>query len=1803
MPGNEVGDRIHNFFGQEKFSQGQHHSQVIDGSWSGLSNSLWTGNHRQIGTTHISNLKNHNIQPSADYERGHGSQPSIMQHGIDFSPATLQPEFARSQSQNQETMLNGFMHGHQVFTSRQNDANFLGMETETDRHNLTSRGVSILDSQVGNGYGLNQKNTRVDSSESPVNFDFFGGQQQMNDHHPGMQQSSPKQHPSMNDMQLLQQQYLFKQMQEIQRQQHQLQKQQLQRQETRQLNSVNAQQAASNDSQALINGIPVHDTSNYSWHPELMTGSPNWHHRGVPPVLQASSSGSVFPLEHGQASRLMGMVPQQVDQSLYGVPISGTRVTPSHFSTLQTEKTTMQQISSSSNSSPANPYSGFSEQVGTQEGNSLFRQGYQGRGMIGSAGNQGVNSGFSLESLQKINAHQSNGLMPDFLGRQEVVGPLGMLEEKTMTQVPPSKTVSTLDPTEEKILFGSDDNLWEAFGKGANVGSGGNNMFDGSDCFSTFPSLQSGSWSALMQSAVAETSSADAGLQEEWSGVAFRSNQPPDGTQQMPAANNSNKHHSFQWASNGLQTAPVLNSSGLSPSGDSNNGVQQLGVKTSPEQNNRLQNISSQKFTAQVPVEGLKWSDPGLLHQEIDVGNNAYENGSHSSDVKSKVNNFPGSWTGHGTPPYIVDQQSDRPSSWNYNNSVSFSSGVAIKDPHTESLAQTSQSTDEKSSVYGARGHIGSPQVNRENSNHSQVAAVPYSGTIKPNRESSQQLSNSNSIDVWKHFDSSVNAKVNEIPRKYQAHMDKTRPTLHSFGNNNLQNGAVEAHDSQNVNTMENATNKFENMSHQTSSAGGRENSWFNANDSGTFPGSKQKSSSHVARKPSGIRKFQYHPMGDLEVDIDPSQEARNTVHSQSVHEVSQGLKAQDLGYIGRSNFPSHLARNSMGHSTSFHEENAVNKTATSSQTMLELLQKVDQAREHGNVMRPSSSNNTQSSEMPQAETSDGSLQKNQSSVSQGFGLQLAPPSHFLSHPEHALPSGNSSQTKHNQTNSIGPIIGEKNRAWLASASSVQSVPLSSETSQRELRTNMLAATGQNNKHFQKERSATFSPGFPYVRSYDENQQMDDRSGQSTYNPSVNLSIDRFTPQLKQIEKSINRAQTSEPALSSLPGTSKSTADNDIASSNEVSHLVTHNQNHASGSTQQFPVLEAAPASQQDHLSGFSLDGVPTKVSPAIWNSASLQQRPFGSQPFRLSSNMLKSNVESIDSLETTFSQPQKLEDQNAQRGGNSLTEYVGFPNSHGFVGKEQQSKGNLEQHVSPENDSGQKRISTSHGKEAVLDYSDDTPPSKPGSTQKIIEAFGQSLIPNNTLHPNYNLMHQYQGMKDSEVDPTLRSLKRFRGPDGAVDAKVVAPQGGHPLYGNHNMVGDSSASNTLNASGDSKILNFTSKPTDCCDKSESSCDVPAFGRNDPHNFVNSNVEAPFRGENSNVSPQMAPSWFDRYGTFKNGQTLSIHGAPKNASMKTAELPFPVGRPSDKLHAHGYMPQGNATADGGQYGVFQKCSNHALSVTENFTSPQLLHSEDADTGTDMLVGRLKKRKCATSGLLSWQKEVTQCLQKLHNISTAEMDWALAVNRLSEKVEEETEMLEDGVLRSRRRLILTTQLMQLLFHPPLASIMSADAVSHCESVSNFAARTTMGNACSALCTGTDTPVQSQSGNILTEKVKTSDRMSDEYSKIMEDFVSRAKKIENVVLRLDQSLSLSDLRLECQDLGKVSVINRFAKFHGRNQADVSEMSSSSAVVRKSCPQRYVTALPMPRNLPDGELFLSLRGRTNDNPSLSL
>ncbi|XP_048492211.1 uncharacterized protein LOC109136014 isoform X2 [Beta vulgaris subsp. vulgaris] len=79
-------------------------------------------------------------------------------------------------------------------------------------------------------------------------------------------------------------------------------------------------------------------------------------------------------------------------------------------------------------------------------------------------------------------------------------------------------------------------------------------------------------------------------------------------------------------------------------------------------------------------------------------------------------------------------------------------------------------------------------------------------------------------------------------------------------------------------------------------------------------------------------------------------------------------------------------------------------------------------------------------------------------------------------------------------------------------------------------------------------------------------------------------------------------------------------------------------------------------------------------------------------------------------------------------------------------------------------------------------------------------------------------------------------------------------------------------------------------------------------------------------------------------------------------------------------------------------------------------------------------------------------------------SSAEIDWAQSSGRLIEKVEDEIDNNEDllPMIRPKRRLLLTTQLMQQVFRPPSAAVLSLDASSNYEVIMYSLARSVLGS---------------------------------------------------------------------------------------------------------------------------------------------
>ncbi|KAE8665870.1 hypothetical protein F3Y22_tig00112523pilonHSYRG00035 [Hibiscus syriacus] len=446
MPGNEVGDRIHNFLGQESFSQGQHQSQVIDGTWPGLSNSFWVGGQRQV-----------------ESDRVHSGQSSSLPRGMNFT--------------NQ---------------ARQKETNLLGVDR-------APRGLSVLDSPIGNGHDFHQKN-------------------------PLRQQSG------MTDMQLLQKHAI---MQELMRQQ--LLKPEFHLPETRQFSSTNqvsavARQLSDGVCPVPINGVPVHDALNYTWKPEHMTPNANWLQHGASPAMQGSSGGLMFSPDQGH-KHLMGLVPQQVDQSFYGISTGSARGNPYQYSSVQMDKTLMQQVPTGSNSFPVISMHVFRSSW-------LARWNFVSRQAVAV---QGLNSLFHSENLQKMAMQPKNEAMQESLQIKEHCGPPETSLEKSASQVSSSQNVATLDPLKKRFCLVQ---------------------------MTCGMSLEK----APTWSAVAETSSNDIRAEEEWSGLGLQNCEPPSGSNPASIVNDGSEMQS-PWTDDNLHNALTLSSKPLPISINANNNL------------------------------------------------------------------------------------------------------------------------------------------------------------------------------------------------------------------------------------------------------------------------------------------------------------------------------------------------------------------------------------------------------------------------------------------------------------------------------------------------------------------------------------------------------------------------------------------------------------------------------------------------------------------------------------------------------------------------------------------------------------------------------------------------------------------------------------------------------------------------------------------------------------------------------------------------------------------------------------------------------------------------------------------------------------------------------------------------------------------------------------------------------------------------------------------------------------------------------------------------------------------------------
>ncbi|KAK1317357.1 hypothetical protein QJS10_CPA05g00933 [Acorus calamus] len=1664
---------------------------------------------------------------------------------------------------------------------------FLGENIVPDHHNLTSRGLAFFESQQANVPDVRSPNSRnsegLETVEAPVGFDFLGSQQQlMRGTNPGMSQPQPRQQAEVHEMPIWQQHFMFKQLQEFQRQQH---LQQL-NQEVRQHNSLNqmsviAKQTSADQLPPVINGMPIHDAQNFHWQNELTGVEPkipntsqmiflgnndNWAQRSGSPTMQGFPNGLILSRDQAHSLHSMDIVPQQQDQSLYGAPVSSSRGSlnqyPQHQGVSpdcadmkmkstgnQVEKTIMQTAALGSYQGDQSVV--YPHQVCLDENPVVARQGSQAKDMFGNVPPQNVGSAAIQGNLQNSSPLQRNLQFQEFQERQEQSDWQGGSQEKNIASAGPSQGHVNLDPTEEKLLFSTDDDNWDAsFGRGGSINA------DGSDILNMFPSMQSGSWSALMQSAVAEAPSNDMGLQDEWSGLSFQKIEPPPGI--PPTMLSDSGKQQLAWANNDLHAAismtsrpfPLVGDASPSTSGRAGPSFQHSNIKyvQSDRERTNAPHESLQHSSKQIGMQSdqspqQRYDPQRAMHVERDADGNIWRTvGGSRSGIP-----FPGSSGGLGS----------------------------------------------------AKSSIGSPHVQMEDSYKHNLSSFYSKGSEE------QQVPSTHQLYHGKHgaVDTSLKHRGTEDVGDYQHQSSKgVQAWKSSIENTDRVSGEEHAQRRDNSSHKEashdsNVSSDFHPGQLADSGEGLKENSV------GSGTGTSQRSSgqgpphsvsgTHGSQEQgySGQSKFAGHFVSNSTMDMEKGQSIN----------LQRNMKAEELP--SRSTTSVHNSSTSGIFTRSAASPNAGNVHA--SQNMLELLHKVESSRDGDGASRFGSSDENalhRTSEAVRYDAFVASAQQNQAPGMQGFGLRLGPPSQRLALSTNDLSSKTKPQTV-NDTNSLNMEVVDKDPARLVSATSFQSPSPAERSSQRDIRdvkSNVAGQAGNESTHSNSQGNplATVSSSFPYPRIQQQIQNVPSPSRQILTDQSVNHSVSRgdLNPHAKSASYPRQAPEshggggtvTDQPPQMTMPG---------MASRMSPFRV---------------------PSSVESHVS------VPTRLyvgntshsqSMNVWTNVPAHQRFSGMQSHKMRP-IFQSMGPSSGGLGIASQASQKIDKEISNKVGSTSSEFgTCSVNSQQFGYGEEQPGKDVSMHQAPSEmvdpssqTTGAHQDQESDPKQPVSGNSVASMPSSvhlyqrdigKGKHVQMAAQMGHASsnydngasrrTSSDVYHANYSLQQQMQSVKGSEADPNWKLGKRLK--EGAHSSSVVQnmaiPTDQRLIYSY------GTAAQHTSFPSDVKMLSFSSEGREDQNATTSfqqpgrdlsSHDVIASGQNDSQSHPHS-LE---RVERPKINPQMAPSWFEQYGSYKNGQILgTCEGLGSQRTAKAAAQQYFFTKVSEGMGTHSFAEQRNETSQ-----VARICQNTPNTVMVHNN----LSSQDSQFPNDALAVRPKKRKSAALYHLPWHKKVVDHSQRLQSISMAEMDWAQTANRLVEKMENEADVIEDGSLmsRSRRRLILTTQLMQQILPSLPAAILRADAVKEYENVIYSAAKLALGDACSLIShSRSDPPVNPESGNMVSERLKSSERLGDEFfSKVVEGFIGKARKLEGDLLRLDKRTSLLDIRLECQELEKFSIINRFAKIFNRGNPDGVEGSSSSDPhTRKAFPQRYVTALSMPGNLPDGVVCLSL------------
>ncbi|TVU47950.1 hypothetical protein EJB05_07568 [Eragrostis curvula] len=1554
-----------------------------------------------------------------------------------------------------------------------------------------------------------------------------------------MSQFHPTQHAGDGDFQMWQQQMMYKQLQEIQRQQQQLQQPDHGARMQPSFGQFHAPAKPLSEDQfsTMSNQMLNNEATSSAWPPNfvnrdpsltsnspmLNNGSTNWDQLVGSSGMGNFINGSMFTNAQNQSVRPMGLATHQMDPSFYPMHGASSRGPGNQYSQFlgvpADSQSAMARVGPDQSEKTSRPFnSSMNEHSLHMQGTSM--QNFGKGGFLNNNAMQSQSDNIKAGNPVTMNHLQLGFQAQDFHGRPNQVDFQVGVQEKPSVQVGPASGRASLDPTEEKILFGNDeDSNWGALLRGDDDhgNSLDNDNLGGAGAYS---SLQSGSWSALMQEALQSTTSEKNSPKEQWSGLSFQKNEQVVANNSTISGRDENKLAALSGTNIENARPSTVSSYGDGTMNNPNLASFQHAMRTSYERRDQMphESPSATVNSHQSPSEvnngyfqqSLKQNQSDRRQEQVHLANGLWaqqksellRNNSHSTSTHATPASAHGFWMSQQSPANhnMNRETSNNQNDWKTNNALGqdINNTPNVFNSSENSWRSSGGTANSVQRLQQMKSDISTAQMSNESSDGKNMNMV---GSSMP-------------MVTQDHYQM-ITGRSGEQAGMNRNMGHRVSETSESPGNSTDQRSSDCNQEYLNANSNERQAHLFNHGQLTTSDSASRRHSPFAGKDSQNLGQSGQQA--------MGSYMLQNRAMGNSGMNFghSPGNSVPNSLFPPQSHQMRNNLQ-HHFGTNSHvsSNTPSVNEKMLMAQeqlqsrhglpnsSSAFGGSDAVlpqNRAVQNSQHMLQLLHKVDNSRNSNATA--DMANNTPG-------IVSGQQQPNQPTM-QGYGLRLAPPSQRQSSSGHLWSSQTNADGK--QSDNSGQ---EDERTQLPSTTSQSMTPPHPNSQSSLFHTSETDNTGQPHGRFPQLSSGQQYPAAEARPGPASMQQQPQQGSSATVFKNVwtNISAQRLAGmQANKITPNILQSMM-------FP--------NNAGASNLWSSQKTDDQ------------------------------GQKAATPPDVTTSSANSQSQDTKQAVDSDSGLAPSQKANFESTAATVS------------GGNGS---VQKPSSDGNYANPVSSFAQLRQ---------QGIMSAKQGENPGANFQAMSASHNTAHNGIVLHG---SPAPSNIQQQNYSLLHQVQAMRHADIDPG-NAVGKTINPEIGSDASSVDWKSGqrfaHVSTNSTKLSTDNMGSPGVPGSfpSDMKMLSFASRSEERnpsipsqLPSGERQSHVMVTSQNDHQNQaqpigMNAASNSVERSERPRINPQMAPSWFGHYGNYRNGQNLAMINA-----QKTTPLPYNFPKASwniDNNSAEQRVESGQPVRPG-HYPPSTKVDNL---VSSNVKAASIV--------------RPKKRKSMESALVPWHK-IIEGPQKMRNISTSEMDWAWAANRLMEKDEAET--LDDGPLSylPRKRLILSTQLIQQLLPAIPATILRAQAVSAYESATYTLSMLTLRDACSMASSSlynSCSPVDDE--NNPSKQTTSVKKMEGKLSKAVEVFVGRIRKMENDFMSLNKRASMLDVQLECQDLERISIVNRLGRFHGRNHAAAVEGSAGSEMIpRRIFPERHVMSFAVPGNLPDGAYCLSL------------